>query len=80
LYVYRLENGRLPPDTAFRKDTLSEPNKIGPQQLAGTVHVHPNGRFVYVANHYRRHGGFQRQEGFCSGLPGSTLTGTTMFI
>jgi 6-phosphogluconolactonase (cycloisomerase 2 family) len=50
VYVYRLENGRLPADAAFRKDTLSEPNKIGPQQLAGTVHVHPNGRFVYVAN------------------------------
>jgi 6-phosphogluconolactonase len=50
LYMYRLENGRLPAEATFQKDTLLEPNRIGPQQLAGTVHVHPNGRFVYVAN------------------------------
>jgi DNA-binding beta-propeller fold protein YncE len=29
---------------------LAEPGDIRPRQIAGTVHVHPNGRTVYVAN------------------------------
>ena len=35
---------------AFRKDTLAEPHNIRGRQVAGTVHVHPNGRFVYAVN------------------------------
>jgi 6-phosphogluconolactonase len=35
---------------AFRKDTLAEPRNIRGRQVAGTVHVHPNGRFVYAVN------------------------------
>ena len=34
----------------YSKDTLSRPGTVSPGQIAGTVHVHPNGRFVYVAN------------------------------
>jgi 6-phosphogluconolactonase len=34
----------------FQKGTLAEPDNIRGRQAAGTVHVHPNGRFVYVAN------------------------------
>lgn len=34
----------------FRTGTLAEPGNIRGRQVAGTVHVHPNGRFVYVAN------------------------------
>jgi hypothetical protein len=34
----------------FRAGTLGEPDSIRGRQVAGTVHVHPNGRFVYVAN------------------------------
>jgi 6-phosphogluconolactonase len=34
----------------FRKETLAEPNNIRGRQAAGTVHVHPNGRFVYAVN------------------------------
>jgi 6-phosphogluconolactonase len=33
-----------------RKGTLAAPDDIRGRQAAGTVHVHPNGRFVYVAN------------------------------
>ncbi len=29
---------------------MLEPDNIRGHQLVGTVHVHPNGRFVYVAN------------------------------
>ncbi|HEY8872984.1 MAG TPA: beta-propeller fold lactonase family protein [Stellaceae bacterium] len=34
----------------FQKGTLGEPDNIRGRQAVGTVHVHPNGRFVYVAN------------------------------
>jgi 6-phosphogluconolactonase (cycloisomerase 2 family) len=34
----------------FRKTALAEPHNIRGHQAVGTVHVHPNGRFVYVAN------------------------------
>jgi 6-phosphogluconolactonase len=34
----------------FRKETLAEPGNIRGRQAAGTVHVHPNGRFVYAVN------------------------------
>jgi 6-phosphogluconolactonase (cycloisomerase 2 family) len=35
---------------AFQENTLQQPDNIRGHQLVGTVHVHPNGRFVYVAN------------------------------
>jgi 6-phosphogluconolactonase len=38
------------PAPVFRKDTLAEPGNIRGRQIAGTVHVHPNGRFVYAVN------------------------------
>lgn len=50
LYVYRMQGDGLEPDAAFIRDTLADPANIKPRQLAGTVHVHPNGRFVYLAN------------------------------
>ena len=34
----------------FRVNTLSGPANPAHRQVVGTVHVHPNGRFVYVAN------------------------------
>src|SRR6266404_1897749 len=34
----------------FQQGTLAEPDNIRGRQVAGTVHVHPNGRAVYVAN------------------------------
>jgi 6-phosphogluconolactonase len=50
MYMYRLEGGRLNPEIAYRVDTLVEPGNIRARQAAGTVHVHPNGRFLYGAN------------------------------
>ena len=38
------------PEIAYRAETLAEPNNIRARQAAGTVHVHPNGRFLYGAN------------------------------
>lgn len=34
----------------FRKTTLAHPKALKPRQLAGAIHVHPNGRFAYVSN------------------------------
>ncbi len=48
--LFRMENGRINPEVAFSVDTLAEPNNIRARQAAGTVHIHPNGRFVYGAN------------------------------
>jgi 6-phosphogluconolactonase (cycloisomerase 2 family) len=50
LCVYRLKDDTLDPQAAFMKDTLAEPGKQKTRQAASTVHVHPNGRFVYVGN------------------------------
>jgi len=50
LDVFRLQNDSLDPQPIFRKDTLAEPANLRPRQLAGTVHLHANGRYVYVAN------------------------------
>jgi 6-phosphogluconolactonase len=50
LQLFALQGDALDPQPLFSKDTLAEPGNVRPRQLAGTVHVHPNGRFVYVAN------------------------------
>jgi 6-phosphogluconolactonase len=51
LQVYKkLPDGTLGSEPLFTKDSLTEPGKVRPGQAAGTVHVHPNGRFVYQAN------------------------------
>jgi 6-phosphogluconolactonase (cycloisomerase 2 family) len=51
LYTYRLnDDGRLSDTPIFMKNSLADPEHVHPGQGAGTVHVHPNGRFVYQAN------------------------------
>jgi 6-phosphogluconolactonase (cycloisomerase 2 family) len=50
LYVYALDGETgLGRDPLFNKDTLSDPNTAVPQG-AGPIHVHPNGKFVYLTN------------------------------
>ena len=53
-----LHNGALSPTPRFRKNALSNCARQY-RQAVGTVHVHPNGRTVYVANR-QRHGGIRR--------------------
>jgi 6-phosphogluconolactonase (cycloisomerase 2 family) len=48
--MFRHDAGRLTPAAAFQHTTLLEPDNVSGHQMVGTVHVHPNGRFVYVAN------------------------------
>lgn len=54
LDLFARAGDRLSEQPLFRKDTLSEsgadPHHLRGRQAAGTVHVHPNGRFVTVVN------------------------------
>ena len=50
MHMHRMQGGKPLPDVVFNETTLLEPSKIRSRQAAGTVHVHPNGRFVYGAN------------------------------
>ena len=50
LQMYKLEGNGLSDVASFTKDVLAAPGTVIPRQLAGTAHVHPNGKFVYVAN------------------------------
>jgi 6-phosphogluconolactonase len=51
----------------FSKDTLVEPRNVRPGQALGTVHVHPNGRFVYLANRASDTMAFQSNKIFAGG-------------
>ena len=51
LQVYRTVNGEsVEPKALFTKDTLDNQAASKPQQMTGAIHVHPNGRFVYISN------------------------------
>jgi 6-phosphogluconolactonase (cycloisomerase 2 family) len=50
LYMFRMPNERPEALPAYTCDTLADRAGEKPRQLAGTIHVHPNGRYVYVAN------------------------------
>jgi 6-phosphogluconolactonase (cycloisomerase 2 family) len=50
LQVYGKPDGTLSNGPLFTKDSLNAPARVAAGQAAGTVHVHPNGRFVYQAN------------------------------
>jgi 6-phosphogluconolactonase len=67
MYTYSMEGGRINPEIAFRAETLAEPNNIRARQAAGTVHVHPNGRFLYGANRAEATVEFQGKKVFKGG-------------
>src|SRR5215831_15556931 len=67
MYMFRMEEGRINPVVAYSADTLAEPNNIRARQAAGTVHVHPNGRFVYGANRAEATVEFQGKQVFKGG-------------
>jgi 6-phosphogluconolactonase len=50
LDMFELTGRALSPAPVYRKETLAEPNNIRGRQVAGTVHVHPSGRYVYAVN------------------------------
>ena len=50
LQMYRLRGDNLEPAPAYVVTTLNEPGNLRPEQMVGPIHIHPNGRFVYVGN------------------------------
>src|SRR5882724_3318459 len=50
LDMFQITGDALSAAPVFRKETLAEPGNLRGRQAAGTVHVHPNGRFVYAVN------------------------------
>jgi 6-phosphogluconolactonase len=61
IHVYgRMPDGTLSASPLFVKDTVKEPGKARGGQAPSSIHVHPNGRFLYVAN---RAGGTVQFEG-----------------
>jgi 6-phosphogluconolactonase (cycloisomerase 2 family) len=61
LHVYRRSaDGTLSDAPIFAKDTLADPSKTRNGQVASSIHIHPSGRFIYVAN---RAGGTVEFEG-----------------
>lgn len=50
LDLFRIEDGMLAATSAFSTSTLGSPSRPESHQAAGPIHVHPGGRFVYVAN------------------------------
>jgi 6-phosphogluconolactonase len=67
MYMYRMEKGAINPEIAYRAETLAEPSNIRARQAAGTVHVHPNGRFLYGANRAEATTEFQGKQVFKGG-------------
>jgi len=51
IYLYDLQpDGKLATTPKFVKTSLLDSRNVRPSQGAGTIHVHPNGRFVYQTN------------------------------
>ncbi len=68
LYTYRLNaDGTLSADPLFMKNSLADPEHLHPGQGAGTLHVHPNGRFLYQANRNANVVDFRGQKVFGGG-------------
>ena len=66
LDMFELKDGALSAAPRFRKDALADPGTRH-RQVVGTVHVHPNGRTVYVANRSSETVEFAGQRVFAGG-------------
>ena len=68
LYTYGLNrDGTLSANPVFMKNSLADPEHAHPGQGAGTVHIHPNGRFIYQANRNANVVDFNGQKVFAGG-------------
>ena len=68
LQVYqKLDDGTLSRAPLFSKDTLMDPAHVRPGQALGTIHMHPSGKFVYLANRASGTEDFKGQPVFVGG-------------
>lgn len=65
--MFRMNGEMLEPQTAYVRDLLAGRAHVKPCQLAGTVHVHPSGKFGYFANRADWTTAYQGQQMFNSG-------------
>jgi 6-phosphogluconolactonase (cycloisomerase 2 family) len=49
IWLFAIDGDRVRPEPLFKRDTLKTRNPPT-RQFAGTIHVHPNGRFLYGVN------------------------------
>jgi 6-phosphogluconolactonase len=50
LEMFRIAGNIVPKAAIFSKITLGESRNVAIRQIAGALHIHPNGRFVYCVN------------------------------
>lgn len=67
LHVHDFANEVLGAAPLYSVGTLADSRHHGPEQRAGAIHVHPNGRFVYVSNRARDSRQFDGQRVFAGG-------------
>ena len=67
LNMFRMTGDTLEPQAAYVHDLLADRAHVKPRQLAGTVHVHPSGKFVYFANRADWTTDYQGQQVFNGG-------------
>jgi 6-phosphogluconolactonase len=67
LEMYELRSDGLSARPVFQRNTLAFSNGSLSHQAAGTVHVHPNGRFVYAVNRADTTTEFQGKKVFAGG-------------
>jgi 6-phosphogluconolactonase len=61
LQIYGLRDGMMTPEPVFTAETLQRPGALPPVQLAGALHVAPNGRYLYLANRSDAMGEYEGQ-------------------
>jgi 6-phosphogluconolactonase len=50
LLTYGVQDAGITPSPLFTKATVNQPELRAPAQYLGPIHVHPNGKFVYLVN------------------------------
>jgi 6-phosphogluconolactonase len=50
LQMFRLRGDNLEPAPTYTAITLNDPGNLRPEQMVGPIHMHPNGRSVYIGN------------------------------
>ena len=67
LQVFKLDKDMPGASPQFERETLAEPQRVNTHQMVGTVHVHPVGKFIYVANRASDTIAFEGQRVFAGG-------------
>ena len=67
LLTYGVRNDGITPRPLFTKDTVDHPELRAPTQYVGPIHVHPNGKYVYLANRSDGTTDFQGKQVYAGG-------------